>query len=155
MTMITVQEQQDVLSPILKVSGITTVFDEYPDALNDRDLPALMYSTEPFTSDQKEGGANSLHIRWSWVAHLFVMEADTEREFQAWAAVKPFLTLIPVTLAARPVLYLADRRAFELSLHQARHEGPVPLKYNGVDYTGARFRWFTTTSDDIEPVGTI
>jgi hypothetical protein len=109
--MISLEEQQALLKPILEtVPGLTTVRTDFPGAVQHDQLPLLWLSAGEAEYDQVTRGAQSLRIRRTWKAVLLVEKVELGNTFQAEAATKPFLTAIPVRLAAYPTLRLADGR---------------------------------------------
>ena len=153
--MLTIEQQETVLETVLAaVSGVKKVFTEYPDALQDRELPALILFPADGSYDQVADGANSLTVDRVWRALLYVKRAELGREFQAQCEVKPFLTAIPLALAARQVLN-ADGYGFQVFLDRGGDTGPRPLTYNDQAYAGAEFRFRTVIDDEVDQIGTI
>jgi hypothetical protein len=150
--MITLEEQQAVLKPIFEaVSNVKTVFDDFPDAVQNAQLPALLMSAGEAEYDQVTRGAQSLRIRRMWKGILLAEQADLGRQYQAEQTTKPFLTSVPVKLAAYPVVKLADGRSFDLRLDRGRDQGVMPIKYNEVLYTGTLFFFYTIVESLIAP----
>lgn len=151
--LITVDDMQDALSPILAgITGMQRVFAQYPDVLNWGNVPALIFHVGAWSySQNRERGAYALRITWQWVGHLYVQVASEGREFEAEAAVLPYLTRLPGTLAQYPTVRLSSGQSFDLSLHQGGGDGPQPLTYGNQRYAGAIFRWSTITEQRITP----
>lgn len=151
--MITFEEQQTVLKPIVEtITGLVTVFNEWPDALQRAQLPCLVLSASEAEYDQVTRGAQTLRIRRTWRAILFAEEADLGREYQSEQTTKPFLTSVPVKLAAYPTVKLADGRTFDLRLDKGRDQGVLPMKYNGTPYVGTFFYFTTVVEETINPI---
>jgi len=135
--MVTFEDQQAALAAILgTISGLTIEVD-YPDAIQRRDLPCVVIALGEATYDRVQRGANSLRITRSGKLLLFGQEAALGREYQSEKVVKPFLTSIPVALAAYPTATLADGTGFEIVLLNGRDSGPIPITYNQKLYVGA------------------
>jgi hypothetical protein len=165
--MITIDEMWAAIKPILAAVEITPgtkaiklVLDDYPDAFQTRELPALVPSPQDATYDRETYGADSLLIRRLWQLRLYVAEADMGREFQNESATKPFLDAIPLALAAYPELTISDGgdhdgESFELHLDQGGDTGAKVLRYNSKFYAGALFRIYTVTHGRFTPIGTL
>ena len=150
--MITVEEQQTVLKPIVEtITGLVTVFTDFPDAIQRAQLPCLVLSAGEAEYDQVTRGSQSLRIRRTWRAILFAQEADLGREYQSEQTTKPFLTSVPVKLAAHPTVKLADGRTFDLRLDKGRDQGVLPVKYNDKLYTGTIFYFTTVVEGYVTP----
>lgn len=151
--MITLEEQQTALKPILEaVTNLVTVFTDFPDAIQRAQLPCLMLSVTEAEYDQVTRGAQSLRIRRTWKAILCAEEADLGREFQSEQTLKPFLTSIPLKLAAHPTVKLiTGDRTFELRLDKGRDMGSMQIKYNGTPYTGTMFYFTTAVEGYVAP----
>jgi hypothetical protein len=149
--MITLEEQQEILKPILEtVPGLTTVRTDFPGAVQHDQLPLLWLSAGEAEYDQVTRGAQSLRIRRTWKAVLLVEKVELGNTFQAEEATKPFLTAIPVKLAAYPTLKLADGCTFDLRLDKRRDEGVRKLRFDEVTgYTGTIVYFFTVVEDDV------
>ncbi len=151
--MITVEEQQTVLKPIVEtITDLKAVFTDFPDAIQRAQLPCLIMSAGEAEYDQVTRGAQTLRIRRTWKGILIAEEADLGREFQAEQTTKPFLTSVPVKLAAHPTVKLADGRTFDLRLDKGRDQGVLPVKYNTTLYTGTIFYFTTVVEETIDPV---
>ena len=151
--MITLEEQQTVLKPIFEaVTTIKTVFVDFPDAIQRGQLPCIILSAGEAEYDQVTRGAHHLRIRRTWKAILLAEEAVLGRQFQAEQTTKPFLTSVPVKLAAYPVVKLADGRSFDLRLDKGRDQGVLTIKYNDALYTGTIFYLYTVVESYITPV---
>jgi hypothetical protein len=151
--MITIEEQQEALRPVFEdVTGITEYLEDFPDALQPQQLPCLITVAGEATYDQETYGADSLLIRRRWEAVLLIKLRDPTREFQSEQDVKPFLTSIPLALAAHPVITLEDGRGFEVKLHQGGDRGARGVRINNNPYTGSVFSFFTIVEDTVDPV---
>lgn len=151
--MITIEEQQDALQPIFAgVTGITEYLTDFPDAIQPSQLPCLITVASEATYDRDTYGADSLLIRRRWEAILLIKLRDPVREFQSEADVKPYLTSIPLALAAHPTITLDDGRGFQVELNQGGDRGTRGVKYNGNTYTGSLFYFFTVVEDTVDPV---
>lgn len=151
--MITIEEQEAEFTLILEsISGIVKHFVNFPDAVQARQLPCLISSPKDAPYDRDTYGADNLLIRRQWQAILLVKIADEGREFQSEQEVKPFLTSVPVALAAYPVITLADGRGFQVELHAGNDRGARTITYNGKLYAGTVFTFFTVVEDTVDPV---
>lgn len=152
MASITIEEQQDKLKTLLdSVSGLTTVFADWPDEVQRRELPALVFSPRNATYDERSVGENRFTVRRQWIGLLLAKESAQGREYQSEGEAKPFLTSIPDKLEAYPRVELDDGRAFGLELHQGGDEGIRPVAYNGITYIGTVFTFYTVTTTRITP----
>jgi hypothetical protein len=153
---ITIEEQEEALTPILEgITGIVEHFTDFPDAVQARQLPCLITSPKEASYDRDTYGADSLLIRRQWQAVLLVKLAVEGREFQAEQEIKPFLTAVPVGLAAYPVITLEDGRGFQVELDKGSDRGARAVKYNDKWYTGTVFTFFTIVEDMVDPVDTL
>jgi len=151
--MITIEEQETALTPILEsIAGIVKHFTDFPDALQPSQLPCLITVAGEATYDRETYGADSLLIRRRWEAVLLIRLSDEVREFQSEQETKPFLTAIPLALAAHPVITLDDERSFQLELHQGGDRGARAVRYNNNSYAGSVFSFFTIVEDTVEPI---
>ncbi len=151
--MITLEEQQTLLKPILEtVPGLATFFTDFPGAIQHDQLPCLWLSAGEADYDQVTRGAQSLRIRRTWKAILLVEKVELGIAFLAEQATKPFLTAIPVKLAAYPTLQLADGRTFDLRLDKGRDEGVKKISFDQVvGYTGTVVYFTTVVEETVDP----
>jgi hypothetical protein len=153
MASITIAEQETALKPLLAaVSGIKAVFEDWPDEVQIRELPAVIFTPRNATYDERSQGENRFTVRRQWLMLLLVALVEQGREFQSESAAKPFLTTIPDALEAYPRVPVGDGRYFGLELHQGNDEGARPVQYNGKTYIGSVFTFFTVTTTRITPV---
>lgn len=156
--MITIEEQEAAFTSILEaVSGIKKHFTDFPDALQARQLPCVITAVRDATYDRDTYGADNLMIRRQWQAVVIVMLAVEGREFQPEQEAKPFLTSVPLALAAHPTITISDGgdhdgNGFQVELHQGGDRGARPISYNGKQYIGSVFTFYTIVEDTVDPV---
>ena len=151
MSQITIEEIEDALVPFFQaIDGLVTVWTDFPDEIQSRELPAVVLSPKTASYDRETYGVDSLLVRREWRAVLFAAEGVIGREFQPEQAAKPFLSRLPDALAALGRVVLDDGRGFDALLHGRGDTGVASIPYNGRVYVGVSVSFTVETIIYIE-----
>jgi len=157
MSSISVTEQRTGLSTFFAgVDGIETVYQRWPRALQNDNLPALIIQLGPaqyIKSGQGYGG-EELIVRRQWMATIFVQNVTKGDEFAAEEAAEAFLHVVPDALAAKKRIKTSvtdGYRMFDVDIDGGSDEGVRMMQYNDLNYAGIEVSFFTITEEPITP----
>lgn len=157
MSSISTTEQRTGLDTFFSaVTGITTVYQRWPRALQNDNLPALIIQLGPaqYVKSGAGYGGEELVIRRQWLATLFVQNVAKGDEFEAEEAAEAFLTTLPDAIAAKKRIKTSSTdgyRMFDVDIDRGGDEGVRMMQYNDQNYAGIEVSFFTITEEPITP----